>query len=97
MTATNDSGICLTFYVAGDGPYSRRARDNLSLLLEALPPGVEARVVDVVENPEEALTKAIFTTPALVVEAGDARWRFIGDLSERDKVLNALQSLQAAS
>jgi circadian clock protein KaiB len=85
--------INLTFYVAGDGQFSRQAKENLKKLIDEIQGGAEVKlnIVDVTEKPEAALSEGIFTTPALIASMGQMSLRFVGDLSERDKVVTALK------
>ncbi len=85
--------ISLTFYVAGDGYFSRQAKDNLDTLVTWIKETkeVDLKVIDVTRNPEAALSEGVFTTPTLIASLGDVRLRFIGDLSEHDKVITALK------
>lgn len=89
---TSSAPLRLTFYVAGDGLYSRQALANLDALIAELGRTVELDIVDVRLHPEAALAESIFATPALIVATGTSRLRFIGDLSQREKVLQSLQS-----
>lgn len=84
--------IKLTLYVAGSNRFSREARSNLASLLEALDREVDSEVIDVVQQPELALSQGIMATPALIASVRGTRMLFIGDLSEQDKVLGALRS-----
>ncbi|KJS07727.1 MAG: hypothetical protein VR73_08135 [Gammaproteobacteria bacterium BRH_c0] len=88
-----DAALKLTFYIAGSGFFSRAARANLDALVAELGAGtdIEVEIVDVTQAPEVALAKGIFTTPALIANLGSAQLRFIGDLSQREKVLGALR------
>jgi hypothetical protein len=86
------NGIKLTLCVAGSNRYSRQARTNLGALLAALEPDTESEVIDVVQQPERALSQGIMATPALIALVRGTRLLFIGDLSEQDKVLSALRA-----
>jgi|GEM_PF-869419 len=92
--ASNDAGqetISMKLYVAGDNPYSLRARANLDNLRAEL--GDEealVEIIDVMQSPEVALTEAILATPALVLSIGSTNLLFIGDLSQRGEVLDAV-------
>jgi len=83
----------LIFYIAGSGFFSRAARANLDALVAELGAGtdIEVAVIDVTQAPDVALAKGIFTTPTLVADLGSAQLRFVGDLSNREKVLGALR------
>lgn len=87
------TAILLTFYIAGSGLFSRAARANLDALVAELGVGTETEVevIDVTQAPEIALAEGIFTTPTLIANLGSAQLRFVGDLSQREKVLGALR------
>jgi circadian clock protein KaiB len=50
----------------------------------------EIRVVDVLENPRQAEEMRILATPTLIREAPQPPRRVIGDLSDMEKVFQAL-------
>jgi hypothetical protein len=83
--------LSLTLYVAGDNAFSRRARSNLDLILDDARLQATIQVVDVLKNPEQAIEKRIFATPALIVGAASPSPSLIvGDLSNRDRILSIL-------
>jgi len=53
--------------------------------------GCEIRIVDVMENPREAEELRILATPMLVRQAPLPLRRVIGDLSDMEKVFEALE------
>lgn len=94
-TAANSSmglPLSLTLYVAGDNAFSRRARSNLDLILVDEQLEATVRIVDVLDNPEEAIENRIFATPALIVGAASLSPSLIvGDLSDRDRIVSILR------
>ena len=92
--AVDSRPIKFKFYVAGEGVFTRQALANLDLLIDELDEGrtVEKEIVDVTSNPEQTLREGIFTTPTLLVTLNSSQFRFIGDLSQRDSILQALKS-----
>jgi hypothetical protein len=89
--AGNGRPLSLTLYVAGNNPFSRRAKANLDLIL--VDTGLEAtiQVVDVLKEPEQAIENRIFATPALIVGAASLSPSLIvGDLSDRDRIASIL-------
>ncbi len=77
-------------YVCGDAPNSRRARENLQRLQEALHHvQFEVEIVDVCETPQAALDQGIFVNPALQVIAPAPGMLVYGDLSD----LSALDAM----
>jgi len=86
-----------TLYVAGDSARSRLAIANLRRLLdERLRGRSEFAIIDVQQSPERAETARILTTPTLVKESPEPRRRVIGDLSDSERVLQALSPLDEA-
>ncbi|MFP4379082.1 MAG: circadian clock KaiB family protein [Candidatus Sumerlaeia bacterium] len=82
----------LTLFVTGQSIRSQQAMINLNAICkESLNGDAEVEIIDVLENPEEAEKMQILATPALIKEEPLPACRIIGDLSNRDKVLNALQ------
>lgn len=81
----------LKLYVTGKTSRSERAIENLrSICREAFDGAYDLEVVDVLESPQDAEENKILATPTLVKSLPPPMRRIIGDLSERDKVLVAL-------
>ncbi len=83
-----DARMRLCLYVAGDWPNSQRALTNLRAILVGIP--VDLEVVDCLEDPERGMRDGIFYTPTLVKLSPLPGRRILGDLSNREKVLDAL-------
>lgn len=83
-------------FVAGDGPRSNQAIDNLHRLREELALDADISVVDVLRDPDVADAERILTTPTLIRERPAPALRVTGDLSDRATVVQAL-TLQAGS
>lgn len=81
----------LRFYVSGEGPNSVLARENLKeILQEHLIDSHCIEEIDVLSDPRRALADRILVTPTLLkVKPGPER-RIVGNLNERDLVVNAL-------
>lgn len=78
-------------YVAGDGPHSIEAIANLhALCREHLPERHEIDVVDVLSEPQRALTDGVMLTPLLVKLSPPPVRKIMGTLSQRNSVLLAL-------
>ena len=76
----HDPPLVLTLYVAGDNAYSRRARENLDLLVRDCAASATIHVVDVLESPAMSLDWRIFATPTLVIAGnGGHASLFVGD------------------
>lgn len=90
--ASSGGGVIkLRLYVAGNSPNSMRAFSNLrAICTEYLADGRwEVDVVDVLEHPLRAVEDKILVTPTLL-RLTPPSVRVIGDLSERQAVLEAL-------
>ena len=84
--------IVLSLFVTGRTPTSERAIVNLRRICdERSAVQCEIRIVDVTQNPHEAEELRILATPTLVREAPLPLRRVIGDLSDMEKVFDALE------
>jgi circadian clock protein KaiB len=82
----------LTLFVAGQSPRSRNAFANLAALCDSRLAGrYEIEVVDLIENPEMAEPDDIFALPTLVRRHPGPPRKLIGDLSNPERVLAALE------
>jgi circadian clock protein KaiB len=78
-------------YIAGDGPNSAQAINNLNALCsELLPDRYEIEIVDVLRDQQRALTDGVMLTPMLVKLAPAPISKIVGTLSQRAPVLRAL-------
>ncbi len=68
-----------------------RAIDNFHRLAERIPGECDLEVVDIYERMEEAETNRITATPTLVKVYPPPGQKFVGDLSEIDRVLAVLR------
>jgi len=81
----------LRLYLTGASPRSLRAVENVKTLCEQYLPGrYKLEVVDLYQQPEQAQAAQIIATPTLVKELPTPLRRLIGDLSDPDRVLIAL-------
>lgn len=79
-------------YVAGQTPKSLRAVENLKRMCEEHLPGRhKIEVVDLHKNPRLAKEDQIVALPTLVRKLPDPLRRVIGDLSNLEKTLIALE------
>ena len=82
----------LRLYIAGPSPKSQRAFYNLKTLCEENLGGrYEIEVIDLALNPALARTDDIFAIPTLVRRLPEPVRKFIGDLSNTERVLVELQ------
>jgi circadian clock protein KaiB len=81
----------LWLFVSGHTPQSERALANLTQICEQHIEGRhELIVVDVLQHPDAAAEERIMATPTLVKKLPAPLCRIIGDLSDTEKVLSAL-------
>ena len=82
----------LRLYVAGQTPKSLAAVSNLKALCEeSLAGRYRIEVVDLVENPHLARTEQIVAIPTLVRVVPTPTRKFIGDLSDKERVRRGLR------
>ena len=89
----------LKLYITGHTTRSSRAIANLRRICErGFADQYELDVVDVLEDPQGAEEDAIIATPTLIRELPPPLRRIVGDLSDEQRVLVALeiQPLEAA-
>ena len=81
----------LKLYVAGSGPRSMRAIENLTRLCERELAGhYKLEVVDIYQQPKRAADDDIVAIPTLIKHAPGEIRRMIGDLSELSLVRQGL-------
>lgn len=81
----------LRLFVTGSTPRSARAIANMRKICEENLGGqYDLEVVDVYENPEATRELQVIATPTLVKILPEPLRRFIGDLSDKEKVLAGL-------
>lgn len=81
----------LRLYVAGDSPRSRTALANLKKLCEAsLKDNYDIEVIDLTKRPDLAKADQILAVPTLIRKIPEPMKRIIGDLSNADRALVAL-------
>ena len=83
-------------YVAGEGPNSVHAAANLhAICREYLPERHKIEVVDVLKHQERALSDGVMLTPLLVKLSPGPIRKIVGNLSQREAVLRALDLCHA--
>jgi circadian clock protein KaiB len=86
-----DPGYLLRLFVSGFTPRSQRAIDNLREICERYLAGrYRIEVVDLYQSPSLAHEEQIVATPTLLKLEPSPQRRIIGDLSQVDRVLHAL-------
>ena len=83
--------VTLKLYIAGRTQRSNRAIENLRKICEHLMPGgYEIRIIDILSYPQEAEEDRVLATPTLIKVTPQQVIRVIGDLSDTEMVLKAL-------
>src|SRR5690606_15763916 len=91
-----DAAWNLRLYVAGDAPKSRKALENLKRLCASyLKDNYSIEVVDLRKKPGLAKADQILAVPTLVRKVPEPVKRVIGDLSNAERSLVALDILRA--
>lgn len=81
----------LRLYVSGSSSRSLRAIHNLKKLCEEhLPNDYDLEVIDIYENPAAAREEQIIAAPTLVKKLPTPLRKFVGDLSNTQKILVGL-------
>jgi circadian clock protein KaiB len=81
--------VTLTLFLNAASPHSTHARAAVEGLRARLPPRAVLEIVDVAERPDLAERHRVLATP-MVVRSGPPHRRVVGDLSNLDEVLLAL-------
>lgn len=89
--------LVLRLYITGATAPSQRAIENLEEICESdLRASYEVEVIDVLEHPHLAEEEKILATPTLVKRSPAPIRKVVGDLSDRAKVLDALELTRTA-
>lgn len=80
----------LRLYVSGSSANSLRAVYNLKRICEEHLPDYDLEVIDIHENPTAARKEQIVAAPTLVKKLPEPLRKFVGDLSNTDKILVGL-------
>ena len=81
----------LRLYVTGSGPRSLKAISNLKRVCEEhLHDDYDLQVIDIYKNPDAAREEQIIAAPTLIKRLPAPLRRFVGDLSNTQKLLNGL-------
>ncbi len=82
----------LRLFVAGINPKSRRAIENLMEILEEnLKDQYDLEIIDIYQQPIFAKEGQIVAAPTLIKELPPPLRRFVGDLSNKEKLLLGLE------
>jgi circadian clock protein KaiB len=82
----------LQLFISGLTPKSQRAIENLKTICEEhLKDRYKLEVIDIFQQPELAKNRQIIATPTLIKELPPPLRKFIGDISQREKILVGLE------
>jgi circadian clock protein KaiB len=96
--ADSTSRYRLLLLVAGNTPRARRAIENVRRLCrEHLAGRVELDIIDIQQRPEMARENQVVATPTLMKLLPLPLRRIVGDLSDTDRLMNALELDQPAT
>ena len=91
VKALKGAKYILRLYVSGSSGRSLRAIHNLKKLCEEhLPNDYDLEVIDIYENPRAAREEQIIAAPTLVKKLPTPLRKFVGDLSNTQKILVGL-------
>jgi circadian clock protein KaiB len=81
----------LKLYITGQTVNSEKAIKNLKAVLDTQQKGLYSlEVIDVLENPQLAEEDKIMATPTLIKVSPPPVRKFVGDFSDKEKVLSGL-------
>jgi len=82
----------LRLYVSGMTAKSTRAIDNIRMICDEYLPGrYELEVIDIFKHPEEARNEQVIAAPTLIKKLPLPLRRYIGDLSNSEKMRVGLE------
>ena len=88
----------LKLYISGMTPKSIRAIENIRRICEEHLKGrYELEVIDVFQHPEQARKEQVIAAPTLIKKLPLPLRRYIGDLSESERILIGLEIKEKAS
>lgn len=91
QAGAGDDRYLLRLYVTGQTPRSLRAVENIKRICEAHLHGrYDLEVIDIYQRPSLAVGEKIIAAPTLVKSLPAPIRRFVGDLSDTEKVLFGL-------
>jgi circadian clock protein KaiB len=91
VSALKRAKYILRLYVTGSSARSLRAVDNLKKICEEhFPDDYDLEVIDIYENPTAAREEQIIAVPTLVKKLPRPLRKFVGDLSNTQKILIGL-------
>jgi len=92
IKARGNNHYVLRLYISGLTPKSQRAIDNLKAICERhLKDRYELDIIDIFQQPELARAEQVIAAPTLVKELPPPLRKFIGDMSQTEKILVGLE------
>ena len=92
IKARGNNHYVLRLYISGLTPKSQRALDNLKAICEEyLHDRYELEIIDIFQQPELARAEQVIAAPTLVKELPPPLRKFIGDMSQTEKILVGLE------
>ena len=97
--AADAPAICvLRLYVVGSSPRSARAISNIRKICdEHLAGRHDLEIVDISQNPELAKSEQLVAAPTLIKKLPLPARRFVGDMSQSERILLGLDLRDAAT
>jgi circadian clock protein KaiB len=88
---TDEGNYVLRLYVSGMTPNSQRAIKNVrKICAEHLEGRYQLEIIDIYQQPNFAKEDQIVATPTLVKELPEPSRKFIGDMSQTERILMGL-------
>jgi circadian clock protein KaiB len=81
----------LRLYVSGITPKSQKAIKNLKSIIGEYQGDFELEIIDIYQNPELAIDSQIIAAPTLIKELPIPIRKFIGDMSDKEKIVLGLE------
>lgn len=86
----NDQHFRLSLYVTGTTPHSIRAISNIKKFCEDHLENYDLEVIDIYQQPELARQEQIIAVPMLIKKLPEPLQKFIGDLSDTERIVAGL-------
>ena len=92
IEARGNNHYVLRLYISGLTPKSQRAIDNLKAICEKhLQDRYELEIIDIFQQPDLARAEQVIAAPTLIKELPPPLRKFIGDMSQTEKILVGLE------
>ena len=85
------AGYTLRLYVTGSTPHSLKAIYNLKRFCEEHLQDYDLEIIDIYKNPDAARDAQIIAAPTLIKKLPAPLRRFVGDLSNKQKLISGLE------